>query len=91
MLLLAGSLLIVSCGRTISPENPLKREKINDGVSRKIIVEDKFEWAQIFTRIEANTPDGEQKFRVQVRSKKDSLLWAAISDDILDCALGKQL
>jgi len=91
LLLLAGSLLIVSCGRTISPENPLKREKINDGVSRKIIVEDKFEWAQIFTRIEANTPDGEQKFRVQVRSKKDSLLWAAISDDMIGLRVGKAI
>ena len=90
--LLNGALfLLANCGRPISPENPLKREKINDGVSRKIIVEDKFEWAQIFTRIEANTPDGEQKFRVQIRSKQDSILWAAISDDMIGLRVGKAI
>ena len=91
MLFLAGAFLVANCGRPISPENPLKREKINDGVSRKIIVEDKFEWAQIFTRIEANTPDGEQSFRVQVRSKQDSILWAAISDDMIGLRVGKAI
>ena len=88
-LLLGAIFLLANCGKTISPENPLKREKINDGVTRKIIIEDKFEWAQIFTRIEANTPDGDQKFKVQIRSKQDSILWAAISDDMIGLRVGK--
>ena len=91
VLLLGAYLLLVNCGIPISPENPLKREKISDGVSRKIIVEDKFEWAQIFTRIETNTPESAQKFRVQVRSKKDSILWAAISDDMIGLRVGKAI
>jgi hypothetical protein len=89
---LAGLAVFLSnCGRTISPENPLKREKIGDGTSRKIIVEDKFVWAQMFTRIEAVTPEGEQRFRVQVRSKQDSIFWAAISDDMIGLRVGKAI
>jgi len=91
VLFLAAAFLVANCGRPISPENPLKRENIGDGVSRKIIVEDGFEWAQLFTRIETNTPEGEQKFRVQVRSKKDSILWAAISDDMIGLRVGKAI
>ena len=75
--LFAGVALAVltGCGGPLSVEKPLRREKISDGVSRKIIIEDKFAWAQSFTRISAETPDGEQRFRVQVRSKQDSILW----------------
>ena len=82
-------LLLVSCGKPITPENPIKREKINDGVNRKILLEDKFPWAQSFARITAYTPDGEQRFKVQVRSKQDSILWAAISDDMIGLRVGK--
>lgn len=82
-------LLLVSCGKPITPENPIKREKINDGVNRKIFLEDKFPWAQSFARITAYTPDGEQRFKVQVRSKQDSILWAAISDDMIGLRVGK--
>lgn len=90
-LMILSGLLVVSCGQPISPDHPFRREKINDGTSRKILVEDKFEWAQIFTRIEANTPDGPQKFKVQVRSKKDSIFWAAISDDMIGLRVGKAI
>jgi len=55
---LTALLLLVSCGKPITPENPIKREKINDGVNRKILLEDKFPWAQSFARITAYTPDG---------------------------------
>ena len=80
-----------NCGRTISPEKPLRRENIGEGTSRKIIVEDKFSWTQAFTKISANTPDGEQRFRVQIRSKQDSILWAAISDDMIGLRVGKAI
>jgi len=86
---LTALLLLVSCGKPITPENPIKREKINDGVNRKILLEDKFPWAQSFARITAYTPDGEQRFKVQVRSKQDSILWAAISDDMIGLRVGK--
>jgi len=86
---LTALLLLVSCGKPITPENPIKREKINDGVNRKILVEDKFPWTQSFARITAYTPDGEQRFKVQVRSRQDSILWAAISDDMIGLRVGK--
>lgn len=91
--LFAGVALAVltGCGGPLSVEKPLRREKISDGVSRKIIIEDKFTWAQSFTRISAETPDGEQRFRVQVRSKQDSILWAAISDDMIGLRVGKAI
>ena len=91
--LFAGVALAVltGCGGPLSAEKPLRREKISDGVSRKIIIEDKFAWAQSFTRISAETPDGEQRFRVQVRSKQDSILWAAISDDMIGLRVGKAI
>ncbi len=82
---------ITGCGGPLSTEKPLRREKISDGVSRKIIVEDRFAWTQSFTRISAETPDGEQRFRVQVRSKQDSILWAAISDDMIGLRVGKAI
>ena len=83
--------LLSNCGRTISPDNPIRREKIGDGTSRKILVEDKFSWTQVFTKISASTPDGEQQFRVQIRSKQDSILWAAISDDMIGLRVGKAI
>ena len=83
--------VLTGCGGPLSVEKPLRREKISDGVSRKIIVEDRFAWTQIFTRISAETPDGEQRFRVQVRSKHDSILWAAISDDLIGLRVGKAI
>lgn len=86
---LTALLLLISCGKPITPENPIKREKINDGVNRKILLEDKFPWTQSFARITAYTPDGEQRFKVQVRSKQDSILWAAISDDMIGLRVGK--
>jgi len=86
---LTALLLLVSCGKPITPENPIKREKINDGVNRKILLEDKFPWTQSFARITAYTPDGEQRFKVQVRSRQDSILWAAISDDMIGLRVGK--
>lgn len=85
------ALFLTNCGRTISPENPLKREKIGDGTSRRIMVQDNFVWNQTFTKIKATTPDGEQRFRVQVRSKQDSILWAAISDDMIGLRVGKAI
>lgn len=85
------AVFLTNCGRTISPENPLKREKIGDGTSRRIMVEDKFVWNQVFTKIKATTPEGEQRFRVQVRSKQDSILWAAISDDMIGLRVGKAI
>lgn len=90
-LFLGGAFLLSNCGRTISPEKPLRRENIGEGTSRKIIVEDKFSWTQAFTKISANTPDGEQRFRVQIRSKQDSILWAAISDDMIGLRVGKAI
>src|SRR5210317_2340859 len=91
--LFAGVALAVltGCGGPLSAEKPLRREKISDGVSRKIIIEDKFAWAQSFTRITAYTPEGEQRFKVQVRSKQDSILWAAISDDMIGLRVGKAI
>ena len=86
---LTALLLLVSCGKPITPENPIKREKINDGVNRKILLEDRFPWTQSFARITAYTPDGEQRFKVQVRSRQDSILWAAISDDMIGLRVGK--
>lgn len=86
-----ASLMLTNCGKPISPENPLKREKINDGVSRKILLEDGFPWTQSFARITAYTPEGEQRFKVQVRSKQDSILWAAISDDMIGLRVGKAI
>ena len=86
---LSAVLLLASCGKPITPENPIKREKINDGVNKKILLEDKFPWAQSFARITAHTPDGEQRFKVQVRSKQDSILWTAISDDMIGLRVGK--
>ena len=83
--------VLTGCGGPLSVEKPLRREKISDGVSRKIIVEDRFAWTQSFTRISAETPDGEQRFRVQVRSKQDSILWAAISDDMIGLRVGKAI
>lgn len=91
VVLVVLSTFLANCGRTISPENPLKREKIGDGTSRKIIVEDRFVWNQTFTKITATTPDGEQRFKVQVRSKQDSILWAAISDDMIGLRVGKAI
>ena len=41
-LFLGMTFLLSNCGRTISPDNPIRREKIGDGTSRKILVEDKF-------------------------------------------------
>ena len=82
-------LLLVSCGKPITPENPIKREKINDGVNKKILLEDNFAWVQSFARITAQTPDGEQRFKVQIRSKQDSILWTAISDDMIGLRVGK--
>lgn len=82
---------LASCGGTLTPENNLKREKINDGTSRKILVEDPFSWTQTFARIHATTPDGEQRFKVQLRSKQDSILWAAISDDMIGLRVGKAI
>ena len=87
--MLTALLLLVSCGKPITPENPIKREKINDGVNRKILLEDRFPWTQSFARITAYTPDGEQRFKVQVRSRQDSILWAAISDDMIGLRVGK--
>ena len=49
--------VLTGCGGPLSVEKPLRSEKISDGVSRKIIVEDRFAWTQIFTRISAETPD----------------------------------
>jgi len=83
--------LLTGCGGPLSAEKPLRREKISDGVSRKIIVEDRFAWTQSFTRISAETPDGQQRFRVQIRSKQDSILWAAISDDMIGLRVGKAI
>lgn len=83
--------VLTGCGGPLSVEKPLRREKISDGVSRKIIVEDRFAWTQSFTRISAETPDGQQRFRVQVRSKQDSILWAAISDDMIGLRVGKAI
>ena len=83
--------VLTGCGGPLSAEKPLRREKISDGVSRKIIVEDRFAWTQSFTRISAETPDGQQRFRVQVRSKQDSILWAAISDDMIGLRVGKAI
>ena len=90
-LFLGMSFLWSNCGRTISTDHPIRRENIGEGTSRKIMVEDKFSWTQIFTKISANTPDGEQRFRVQIRSKKDSILWAAISDDLIGLRVGKAI
>ena len=90
-LVVGASLMLTNCGKPISPENPLKREKINDGVSRKILLEDGFAWTQSFARITAYTPEGEQRFKVQVRSKQDSILWAAISDDMIGLRVGKAI
>src|SRR6056300_1688351 len=90
-LVVGASLMLTNCGKPISPENPLKREKINDGVSRKILLEDGFPWTQSFARITAYTPEGEQRFKVQVRSKQDSILWAAISDDMIGLRVGKAI
>ena len=83
--------VLTGCGGPLSAEKPLRREKISDGVSRKIIVEDRFAWTQSFTRISAETPDGQQRFRVQIRSKQDSILWAAISDDMIGLRVGKAI
>ena len=83
--------VLTGCGGPLSSEKPLRREKISDGVSRKIIVEDRFAWTQSFTRISAETPDGQQRFRVQIRSKQDSILWAAISDDMIGLRVGKAI
>ena len=83
--------VLTGCGGPLSVEKPLRREKISDGVSRKIIVEDRFAWTQSFTRISAETPDGQQRFRVQIRSKQDSILWAAISDDMIGLRVGKAI
>ncbi|MBL6670688.1 MAG: DUF4292 domain-containing protein [Flavobacteriaceae bacterium] len=83
--------MLTGCGGPLSAEKPLRREKISDGVSRKIIVEDRFAWTQSFTRISAETPDGQQRFRVQIRSKQDSILWAAISDDLIGLRVGKAI
>ena len=83
--------VLTGCGGPLSAEKPLRREKISDGVSRKIIVEDGFAWTQSFTRISAETPDGQQRFRVQIRSKQDSILWAAISDDMIGLRVGKAI
>lgn len=83
--------VLTGCGGPLSAEKPLRREKISDGVSRKIIVEDRFAWTQSFTRISAGTPDGQQRFRVQIRSKQDSILWAAISDDMIGLRVGKAI
>ena len=83
--------VLTGCGGPLSAEKPLRREKISDGVSRKIIVEDRFAWTQSFTRTSAETPDGQQRFRVQVRSKQDSILWAAISDDMIGLRVGKAI
>lgn len=83
--------VLTGCGGPLSAEKPLRREKISDGVSRKIIVEDRFAWTQSFTRISAETPDGQQRFRVQIRSKQDSILWAAISDDLIGLRVGKAI
>ena len=83
--------VLTGCGGPLSAEKPLRREKISDGVSRKIIVEDPFAWTQSFTRISAETPDGQQRFRVQIRSKQDSILWAAISDDMIGLRVGKAI
>ena len=83
--------VLTGCGGPLSAEKPLRREKISDGVSRKIIVEDRFAWTQSFTRISAETPEGQQRFRVQIRSKQDSILWAAISDDMIGLRVGKAL
>jgi hypothetical protein len=58
-LVVGTSLMLTNCGKPISPENPLKREKINDGVSRKILLEDGFPWTQSFARITAYIPEGE--------------------------------
>lgn len=90
-LVVGASLMLTNCGKPISPENPLKREKINDGVTRKILLEDGFPWTQSFARITAYTPEGEQRFKVQVRSKQDSILWAAISDDMIGLRVGKSI
>jgi len=90
-LVVGASLMLTDCVKPISPENPLKREKINDGVSRKILLEDGFPWTQSFARITAYTPEGEQRFKVQVRSKQDSILWAAISDDMIGLRVGKAI
>ena len=86
---LSAVLLFASCGKPITPENPVKREKINDGVNKKILLEDKFPWAQSFARITAYTPDGEQRFKVQIRSRQDSILWTAINDDMIGLRVGK--
>lgn len=83
--------VLTGCGGPLSAEKPLRREKISDGVSRQIIVEDRFAWTQSFTRISAETPDGQQRFRVQIRSKQDSILWAAISDDMIGLRVGKAI
>jgi hypothetical protein len=83
--------VLTGCGGPLSAEKPFRREKISDGVSRKIIVEDRFAWTQSFTRISAETPDGQQRFRVQIRSKQDSILWAAISDDMIGLRVGKAI
>lgn len=83
--------VLTGCGGPLSAEKPLRREKISDGVSRKIIVEDRFAWTQSFTRISAETPEGQQRFRVQIRSKQDSILWAAISDDMIGLRVGKAI
>ena len=83
--------VLTGCGGPLSAEKPLRREKISAGVSRKIIVEDRFAWTQSFTRISAETPDGQQRFRVQIRSKQDSILWAAISDDMIGLRVGKAI
>jgi hypothetical protein len=80
-----------SCGGMISQDKPLRREKISDGTSRRILVEDQFVWTQSFARISASTPDGDQRFKVQVRSKQDSILWAAISDDMIGLRVGKAI
>tara|TARA_B100000787_G_scaffold72632_1_gene53455 strand:+ start:1212 stop:1958 length:747 start_codon:yes stop_codon:yes gene_type:complete len=90
-LFMGATFLLSNCGRIISPDNPIRREKIGEGASRKIMVEDKFSWTQAFTKISAHTPDGEQQFRVQIRSKQDSILWAAISDDMIGLRVGKAI
>lgn len=83
--------LLSSCGGTLDVNKPLKPEKLKDGLVRTIALEDPFVWTQLYTKIEATTPDGEQKFRVQLRTKQDSILWAAISDDLIGLRVGKAI
>lgn len=87
--LVVGLMLsVTSCGPGKSTTRG-GRINLNDGATQKVQLVDNHSWVQAHTRILVESPEGNQRFKAQIRSKKDSILWVAISDDLIGLRVGK--